>query len=742
YTSGSTGTPKGVRVTHRSLLATLHAAREAFPFDEGDRVLSLASFAFDIWLFEAVLPLLAGASVRVLSREEVLDPERLLAEMAEATAVHAVPALMRQVVQALGASGRVLPRVRRAFVGGDAVAPELTDEMRAVFPAASVHVLYGPTEATVICAAHAAREGGPRRRWIGRPLGNAALYVLDGGLLPAPVGVPGELCIGGVSVARDYLGRPELTAERFVPDALSGEPGARLFRSGDRARWTAGGELEFLGRLDAQVKIRGFRVEPGEVEAVLAAHPRVAAAAVVVREDAPGDARLAAYAVPAPGEAVDAAGLERWLAERLPAHMLPSRVLLLERLPLTPTGKLDRRALPAPADSGRADAYVPPRTPVEATLAAAFADVLGAERVGVHDGFFALGGHSLLAMRVVSRVREALGVEVPVRALFEQPTAAGLAQRVEEALRAGGTGAAPIPRRADGGPAPLSFAQQRLWFIHQLDPASAAYNMPSPLRLRGPLRPGALRRALSGVVRRHEALRTVFEVRDGGTVQVVCPAAPVPFPVVDLSGLSGGRMEAEAARLAEREALRPFDLARGPLLRAALLRLGEDDHAALFTLHHVASDGWSMDVLVRELTALYAGAPLPELPIQYADYAVWQRERLAGAPLETQLRYWRERLAGAPPHLEIATDRPRPALPGSQGAHRPLALSPQTTRRLREVGAREGATLFMTLLAAWQLLLARYGGQDDVVVGTPIAGRTRAELEPLIGFFVNTLVLR
>ncbi|MEW5926516.1 MAG: amino acid adenylation domain-containing protein [Gemmatimonadota bacterium] len=748
HTSGSTGRPKGVRVTHRSLLATVQAAGEAFAFLPGDRVLSLASFAFDIWLFEAVLPLLGGASVRLLAREQVLRAEELGAELERATVLHAVPALMRQVVERVKSTRGTLPGLRRAFVGGDAVPPDLLEEMREVFPGAEVRILYGPTEATVICAAHLASTGAAgERHLIGRPIGNAALRVLDPAGQPTPVGVPGELCIGGAGVARDYLGRPEPTADRFVPDPFSGEPGARMYRTGDRARWSADGVLEFLGRTDAQVKIRGFRIEPGEVEAQLARHPGVREAVVLVREDVPGEKRLVGYVVPS-ADGVRAAELKEHLSARLPAHMVPAALVALDGFPLTPTGKLDRRALPAPGSG--AEGYAAPRTATEAALAGIWAEVLKTERVGIHDDFFALGGHSLLATRVASRVGEALGTEVPLRLLFEHPTLEGLAERVD-ALRGGGAAGRlpplrPVPR--DGSPLPLSFAQQRLWFIDQLQPGAAAYVLPFPLRLRGALDVRALRRALAAVVRRHEVLRTVLVAEGGEPAQSVRPAGPVPFPVVDLSGLRADRGEAEAARLAAAEALRPFDLARGPLLRATLLRLDGDDHAVLFTLHHVASDGWSTGVLARELSALYGAfvrgeaSPLPPLPVQYADYAVWQREWLAGGALEEQLRWWAERLADAPPELDLPVDRPRPPVAEAPAGAAAFALPPELSRELHESAKREGATPFMVLLAGFALLLSRYSGQEDVVVGAPVAGRTRTELEGLIGFFVNTLALR
>ncbi len=776
YTSGSTGRPKGVRITHRALTNTLLTAGRAFGFAAGDEMPSLASFAFDIWLFEALLPLLSGASVRMVPRERVVDVPALVGEIESATLLHAVPALMRQVVEQVRSTRGTLPGLRRVFVGGDAVPPDLLGAMREAFPAAEVRVLYGPTEAAIICAAQVVRgEEAGGRHLIGRPIGNAPLYVLDPAGRPTPVGVPGELCIGGAGVARDYLGRPELTAAQFVPDPFGAAPGARLYRTGDRARWGADGVLEFLGRVDAQVKIRGFRIEPGEVEAQLAAHPAVREAVVLVREDAPGGKRLVGYVVPS-AQGVSAAELREHLAGRLPEYMVPGALVVLEGFPLSPNGKVDRRALPAPEGADAAQ-YVAPRTPTEEVLAGIWAAVLGVERVGVHDGFFALGGHSLVATRVISRVREALGAELPLRALFEAPTVAGLAGRVDDLLRdertgAGGDAAEPSPERqrlmrqllrkragkkreaerirprTTDGPVPLSFAQQRLWFIQQMDPASSAYNMPFPLRLRGPLDPAAMRRALTELVGRHESLRTVFAATSGEPVQVIRPAGPVGLPVADLSGLPDGAREGEVRRLAAEESARPFDLARGPLLRASLVRLAEDDWGLVFNLHHIVSDGWSMGVLTREVTALYDAfsrglpSPLAPLAVQYPDYAVWQRERITGAALDAQVRYWRDALAGAPPVLELPLDRPRPPAPSERAGQRGFALSAGTTAALRELSQGEGVTSFITLLAAFQALMARWSGQDDVSVGTPVAGRGRLELEGVIGMFVNTLVLR
>ncbi|HEX7240208.1 MAG TPA: amino acid adenylation domain-containing protein, partial [Longimicrobiaceae bacterium] len=531
--------------------------------------------------------------------------------------------------------------------------------------------------------------------------------------------------VGGAQVGRGYLGRADLSADRFVPDAFSGEAGVRLYRTGDRVRWLAGGELEYLGRIDFQVKVRGFRVELGEVEAALAGHPSVREAAVVAR-----DGGLVGYVA----GSVTAGELREHLRASLPEYMVPSAYVVLERLPLTRNGKVDRRALPAPeASSGT---IVAPRTPAEEVLAGIWAEVLSVERVGAEDDFFALGGHSLLATRVVSRVREAFGVELPLRALFEAPTVAALAERVGAGTATQAPPLGPVPRDR---PLPLSFAQQRLWFIDRLQPGSSAYNMPFPLRVRGGLDVRALERALTEIVRRHESLRTGIVVQDGEPVQRVDPVRPVRLPTVDLGGVDSSR---ELERLAAAEAARPFDLAAGRPLRATVVRLGEEDAAVLFTMHHVASDGWSIGVFVREVSALYEGARLPELPVQYVDYAAWQRAWLSGETLEAELGWWRERLAGAPALLELPTDRPRPAVQDARGASVPFQLPAETSRALRALSRREGATAFMTLLAAWQLLLARYAGAEDVSVGTPVAGRTRTELEPLIGFFVNTLVLR
>ncbi|HET7231442.1 MAG TPA: amino acid adenylation domain-containing protein, partial [Longimicrobium sp.] len=745
YTSGSTGAPKGVLVQHGSLANLLAATREAFGVRKGDVMPALASYAFDIWLFEALLPLTSGAAVRLVDRERVLDAHTLVEEIADATLVHAVPALMRQLAQAEREAPR-LTRLRRAFVGGDRVAADLLAEMREALPGAEAHVLYGPTEGTILASTHPVpADGIIYGHPIGRPLGNVRLYVCDGFERPQPAGVPGELLIGGAGVARGYLGRAGMTAERFVPDPFSAQGGARLYRTGDRARWRADGTIEYLGRLDFQVKVRGFRIELGEVEAVLRRHESVAECVVVAREDVPGDPRLVAYVAGGAG----ADELREHVRGSLPDYMVPSAFVVLEALPLTPNGKLDRKALPAPDLASAEEKYVAPRTPVEEVLAGIWAEVLRLERVGVEESFFELGGHSLLATRVVSRVSAVFGVELPLRALFEGPTVAELAKAVEHERRREVPVLPPVvPVPRDGSPLPLSFAQERLWFIDRLEPESATYTIPAALRLTGALDERALERSLGEIVRRHESLRTTFGEVDGAPVQVIAPFAGFALPIDDLSGLSPEARETEVRRRARDDAGRPFNLAEGPLVRAALLRLGDEDHVLLLSMHHIVSDGWSSGILFRELSALYAAcreggdSPLPALPVQYADFAVWQREQLAGDVLDRQLAYWRERLAGAPELLELPADHPRPAMQSYRGATVPVELSPELLERIQRLGRSEGATLYMVLLGAFQVLLSKYSGSDDIVVGSPIAGRTRHEVEELIGLFVNTLVLR
>ncbi|HVR96549.1 MAG TPA: non-ribosomal peptide synthase/polyketide synthase, partial [Thermoanaerobaculia bacterium] len=731
YTSGSTGRPKGTVVSHRSLSNYLAWVEEGL--DLAGRPLPLiTSLGFDASLKQLLSPLLRGDEVWVLPPD--VQPAELLAALADrpGAALNCVPALWRAVLDLVEAD-RPLD-LGCLLLGGETLAPALVERTYAALPGVRIVNLYGPTEATANASADRVRAG--EVPGIGRPTANAGLYVLGPDWTPVPIGARGELAIGGAGVARGYLGRPELTAERFLPDPF-GPPGTRLYCSGDLARFRAGGDLEFLGRTDDQVKIRGFRVEPGEVEAALARCPGVAAAAVVVQ--GAGERRLMAYVV----GTGDARGLRTALKAELPEYMVPAAFVFLDALPLTATGKVDRRELArrAPeAAAGSGEGFDGPIDPVTALLAGIWAEVLGVGRVGIGDDFFELGGHSLLATQVVSRVRDAFGVELPLRRLFEAPTVAGLAAAVRQAQ--GGFEAPPVTPVPRDGNLPLSFAQERLWFIDQLQPGSAAYNMPAAVRLSGALDVAWLHRVLRELARRHESLRTTFTSPAGRPVQVIAAEPALPLPVLDLSGLPAVLREKEARRQAADEARTPFDLTVGPLLRARLLRLAPDEHVALLTLHHAVSDGWSVGIFLRELAALYARAPLPDLPVQYADFAAWQRRWLEGGVLEAQLAYWRRQLAGLPPSLDLPADRPRPAVQTFRGAARAVALPRSLSAAVLDLSRRQGATPFMTLLAAFQVLLGRYAGRDDVAVGSPIAGRNRREIEGLIGFFVNTLVLR
>jgi len=743
HTSGSTGRPKGAMNTHAAVANRLLWMQEAYGLDESDTVLQKTPFSFDVSVWEFFWPLMTGARLVLARPGGHRDPAYLreVMEREGVTTAHFVPSMLDAFLEAGAARA---PALRRVVCSGEALTYELQERFFARFPAVELHNLYGPTEAAVDVTYWACRPGDPRRTVpIGRPVVNTRTYVLNSLGELAPPGVAGELYLGGVQVGRGYLARPGLTAERFVPDPFAGA-GARMYRTGDRARWLADGALDYLGRADQQIKIRGFRVEPGEIEAALREHAGVREAVVTARRVALGDTRLVAYLVAA-GDPVPPAELRDHLAARLPTYMVPSVFVALDAFPLTPSGKIGRRLLPEPPATDD-EGYVPPATPAEEVLAGLFAGVLGAERVGMTDDFFALGGHSLLATRLAVRVRDALGVEIPLHALFDAPTVPALARVVAERRAAGrGIAEAPPVRPAPrGAPLPLSFAQERLWFIHRLNPESAAYNVPVFLRLDGVLSVAALERALGEIVRRHQVLRTTFPEMDGAPVQVVAPFTGFTLPMETLSVGNGDAVELRAAA----EAGRPFDLASELAFRAVLLRLGNERHVLLITLHHLVSDGWSLDLFFRELAALYGAeiegraSPLAELPVQYADYALWQREQLRGEALERPLAYWRQRLAGAPELLELPTDHPRPPAPSFGGATVPVALPAALSARLRALGRREGATPYMVLLAAFQLLLARYSGSDDVVVGSPIAGRTRGEVEGLVGFFVNTLVLR
>ncbi|MFC4080505.1 non-ribosomal peptide synthetase [Amycolatopsis samaneae] len=730
YTSGSTGRPKGVAVTHRGLPSLALAQIESFALDGDSRVLQLASPSFDASVMELVMAFSCGATLVVPATAGPLAGDELAEVLRTERITHALipPSVLATVPE--GAGDALVTLV----VGAEACSPELVERWT---PGRRMVNAYGPTEITVLCTLSDELRPGEVPP-IGRPIGGARVYLLDDRLAPVPVGVPGELYVAGPGVARGYVGRAGLTAERFVACPWGG----RMYRTGDRARWGADGQLAFLGRADDQVKIRGFRIEPGEVEAVVATHPAVASAAVVVREDRPGDPRLVAYAVP--GEDVDglAAAVREFVAERLPSHLVPSAVVELDALPLTVSGKLDRAALPAPghtAGAGRA-----PSGAREELLCGAFAEVLGLDRVGMDDDFFALGGHSLLAMRLASRVRAVLGVELPVRAVFEAPTPAALVRELVEAR----PGRAALAARERPDRVPLSFAQRRLWFLRQLDGPSAAYNIPLGLRLSGELDRAALAAAFRDVIGRHEVLRTVFPMLDGEPCQRVLPIADAGFEL-RFAEVSPEELDEAVAAAAGYE----FDLATEIPLRAWLFGTGAREHALAVVVHHIAGDGWSMEPLARDLAAAYAArieGRAPEwspLPVQYVDYALWQRDLLGaehapGTVLAEQVAYWRDVLEGAPDELELPVDRPRPAEASHRGHARPVEVPSEVHARLLELAKAEGVTVFMVLQAAFATLLHRLGAGTDIPIGAAVAGRMDQALDELVGFFVNTLVIR
>ncbi|WP_338505716.1 non-ribosomal peptide synthase/polyketide synthase [Pseudomonas poae] len=723
YTSGSTGKPKGVMVPHQALCsfasgmaATLEIGREA-------RMLSLTTFSFDIFALELYVPLTVGATVLLSDQDMALDPEAII-DMAHdqaATVLQATPSSWRMLLESPRAQ---LLNGIQCLCGGEALPVDLAQRMLDL--QGPVWNLYGPTETTIWSAAHRLTTAQP---FVGRPVANTALFILNAGLTPSPVGAAGELLIGGVGLARGYHARPALTAERFVPNPY-GAPGERLYRTGDLARYRADGVVAYIGRVDHQVKVRGFRIELGEIEACLREQAGVREAVVLADND-----RLIAYLVTAQPQ--PQASYKAALRAHLPDYMVPAQVMFLDCLPLTPNGKLDRKALPRVDAALPSKGHVPPVSVREQHVAAIWAEVLDVPQVGLDDHFFELGGHSLLATRVVSRVRQVLALEVPLKRLFEQPLLGDFVRALgEEAVLA--PPLVPVDRSQ---PLPLSYAQERQWFLWQLDPDSAAYHIPSALRLRGPLDLAALQRSVDTLLARHESLRTHLRQEGGATVQVIEDSGLID---VEVSDSDEARLKADVAQIIGQ----PFDLRQGPVLRVRLLRLAAHEHVLVLVQHHIVSDGWSMQLMVEELVQMYAAfshgrtPDLPALPIQYADYAVWQRDWMQAGEKARQLAYWREQLGGSQPVLELPFDYLRPAVQSHRGARLGIELPAPLLADLRSLAHSCEVTLPMLLLASYQALLHRYSGQEDVRVGVPIANRNRVETEGLIGFFVNTQVLK
>jgi amino acid adenylation domain-containing protein len=749
YTSGSTGVPKGVSVTHRSIVRLVKGTDYA-EFGPDEIFLQLAPISFDASTFEIWGSLLNGARLVMMKPgPPTLEALGKALKRHQVTTLWLTAGLFHLMVEERLED---LGGVKQLLAGGDVLPVNSVRKALSALGEGCLINGYGPTENTTFTCCYRMTSGTEIGATvpIGRPVANTKVYVLDEEMRPVAVGLTGELYIEGDGLARGYWRRPDLTAEKFVPHPFSAQAGARLYRTGDLVRHLADGRLEFIGRDDQQVKIRGFRIELGEIETALGSHRAVRDCVVTAHKNASGQKSLVAYVVVRQQPSSITGELRSFLSEKLPDYMVPSTFLVLDALPLTPNGKVDRQALPAPdaMPSPSESQYVVARTPVEQIVAEMWGEVLGLKQVGAEDNFFELGGHSLLATQLISRVGRIFQIEVPLRSLFENPTVAGLARHIERESGGQSPALATLERAPREAPLSLSFAQQRLWFLNQLEPGSAAYNIPVAVRLRGRLRVSALEQSLKEIVRRHEALRTSFSQVNGQPVQVVHETTGMNLSVTDLRGLEERQREVEARRLAGEEARRGFDLAHGPLVRASLLRLAEEDHVLVLTLHHIVSDGWSMGVLIREMAALYEAyskgraSPLQELPIQYADYAFSQRQWLTGELLDEHLHYWKQQLGGSLPVLELPSDRPRPVVQSRRGASHSFELSASLSAGLRKLSREQGVTLFMTLLGAFQVFLMRLSGEPDVVVGTPVANRTRVETESLIGFFVNTLVLR
>jgi amino acid adenylation domain-containing protein len=759
YTSGSTGVPKGVVMVHRALTNLIWWQLNQVRWSSPPRTLQFSSLSFDVSFQEIFSTWCGGGSLILIDEETHRDPVRLwktLGEDAVERLFLPFVALQQLAEAAIDDVGSEVS-LRRIITAGEAL--KLTPQIEKMLGRLTECLLenqYGPTESHVVTAYSLPQSVD---QWIkklppiGRPIANTEIYILDGKMNPVPVGVTGDLYIGGMALARCYLNHPMQAGERFVPAPFSQRPGARLYLTGDRARYLPDGNIEFLGRRDHQVKVRGYRIDLGEIEAILSEASNVRECAATVQRDDAGNGYLVGYLACQEGEVVTASELRSFLQQRLPDYMIPSAYVYMESLPLTPSGKIDRRALPIPERKMANDGpFVGPRTAIEEIVAGIFEEVLKIERVGIDDNFFEIGGHSLLATRVISRVKNTFGVEIGVRSIFEKPTVKGLASRIEEVVGTGERDDAPplisaLRDRQKDARLPLSFAQHRLWFIDQLVPNNPFYNIQGGMILNEELNMDALERAINEIVRRHEVLRTRIEVEDAEPVQVIDEWEPRKLEVRNLTSLSLEARAAEVRRIVREEATTGFDLGQGPLLRVKVLELDEDEHMLLYTMHHIVSDGWSMEILIREVGTLYrdynAGeqSSLGELDIQYADYAVWQREYLTGEVLDVEFRYWKQQLKDMAV-MELPSDHPRPSVSSYRGSRENILINEDLSDGLKRLCQREGATLFMALMAAFKVVLMKYSGEEDVVVGTVIANRTRKEIEGLIGFFVNTLVLR
>jgi amino acid adenylation domain-containing protein len=749
YTSGSTGNPKGVMIPHRGIVNYLSWCCQAYRVEAGEGALTHTQLTFDLTVTSLYAPLITGKKCVLVDEQE--DVDGLSQELKRASGyslLKLTPAHL-DVLRHRMREAEVAGRVNALVIGGEALFAENLTYWREHAPETRLINEYGPTETVVGCCVYKAGDEPSGPVAIGKPIANTQLYLLDPSIQPVAEGGMGEIYVGGEGLGRGYLADPAKTAQAYVPNPYAG-PGERFYRTGDLGRHRADGNLEYVGRRDGQVKLRGYRVEIGEVESVLRTEEGIEDAVVVIAGQGQTDRRLIGYVVKGRGCQIYGKNIKQRMREKLPDYMVPATIIEIEQMPLTVNGKIDRRALAAleleipDADSH----FVLPRTPVEEVVAGIWADLLKLKSVGVHSNFFELGGHSLMATQALSRIRGAFDVEISLRSLYKTGTVAGLASRIEDEMDSGARlKASPIERLPLHSNLPLSFAQQRLWFLDQLKPHTSAYNVAVAVRLMGDLDLSALKRALAEVIRRHEILSVTLKTVRGQAVQTLQPQR-VMIRIIDLRALPEPEREVGASRIVNHEAERPFDLARGPLIRSLILRLDENEHIAEFTLHHIITDGWSMNVLISEIATLYEAyihnrpTPLPDLPIQYFDFANWQRHTFNDQMIEEHLAYWKAQLAASPPVLNLPTDRPRPASPSFRGSVEPFIVPADLLRELKSLSRQESATLFMTLTTAYQIFLFFYTGQNDMVIGTDIANRNRVETESLIGFFVNQLPLR
>jgi acyl-CoA synthetase (AMP-forming)/AMP-acid ligase II/acyl carrier protein len=744
YTSGSTGQPKGVYCNHLGVVNLYTDFQTKKPLSVGDRCSLWTSLNFDVSVYEVFSALLSGATLHITPEFIRSDAFKFINWLysEQISSAYIPPFMLNNFSDCLE---KVVNHIslRRLLVGVEPINEKLLISISQRIPGLQIINGYGPTETTICSTLYSIKTEriSNGNTPIGKPLHNTKIYLLDNQMQPVPIGVQGELHIGGAGLARGYLNRPQLNAEKFIPNPFDKAKGSKLYKTGDLARYLPDGNIEYLGRIDNQVKIRGFRIELGEIEAVIGQNEDVQSACVIAREDNPGDKRLVAYLVPQPEIILTIDEIRQFLKAKLPDYMVPNAFVILEALPLTPNGKIDRRALPAPDLQSKGE-YIAPRNPIEEKIAQIWAEVLKLERVSIEDNFFELGGHSLLATQVISRCQQAFQIALPLRYLFESPTIAQLSAVILKELQTGSglklPAIVPLNRQDD---IPLSWAQERLWFVNQLEGESGAYTIDLTMRLLGNLNVKALEKAFQAIIQRHEPLRTQFKLKDNKPIQAIASSINFTLPVVQSQPLQVEQLLTEAAS-------EPFDLANGSVLRVKLWQVGADEYVLLLAIHHIAADGWSLGVLIDELSAYYRSfstgtkADLPTLPIQYADFALWQRQWLTNEVLERQLSYWKQQLKGIPLLHQLKGDRPRPAIQTFRGGTEKLQLDSKLTQQLKKLSQESGSTLFMTLLAGFAVLLSRYSGQTDLVIGSPIANRNRTEIEKLIGFFVNSLVLR